>query len=32
METEREITELDLRRAMNEIKPAGYSDDPRDWE
>jgi SpoVK/Ycf46/Vps4 family AAA+-type ATPase len=32
LETKREITEIDLRRAMNEIKPAGYSDDPSDWE
>lgn len=32
LETKRKITEIDLRRAMNDIKPAGHSDDPSDWE
>lgn len=32
LETKREITEIDLRRAMKDIKPAGHSDHPSDWE
>lgn len=32
LETNREITELDLQRAMKNTKPAGHSNDPRNWE
>lgn len=32
LETDREITEIDLQRAMNNSRPAGHSNDPRDWE
>jgi SpoVK/Ycf46/Vps4 family AAA+-type ATPase len=32
LETNREITEIDLQRAMKNSKPAGHSNDARDWE
>jgi SpoVK/Ycf46/Vps4 family AAA+-type ATPase len=32
LETNREITEIDFRRVMKNFRPAGYSNDPRDWQ
>jgi len=32
LETNREITEIDLQRAMKDLRPAGHSNNPRDWE
>ena len=32
LETERAITEIDLQRAMKNFRPAGHSNDPREWE
>lgn len=32
LERNREITEIDLQRAMKNSRPAGHSNDPRGWE
>lgn len=32
LETNREVTEIDLQRAMKNSRPMGHSNDPRDWE
>jgi hypothetical protein len=32
LETNREITEIDLQRVMKNSRPAGYSNDPRGWQ
>ena len=32
LETKRDITEIDLRRVMKNLKPGNHSNNPRDWD
>ena len=32
LQTKRDITQIDLQRALNNMRPGNHSNDPRDWE
>ncbi len=32
LETKRDITEIDLRRVMKNLKPGNHSNNSRDWD